>query len=59
MRVAKSITLTDEDRTTLTKWSRGRRIPARLVLRAKIVLAAAEGHENKDIATELGCTRHP
>lgn len=57
MRVAKSITLTDEDRATLTKWSRGRRISARLVLRAKIVLAAAEGRENKDIATELGCTR--
>ena len=26
-------------------------------MRAKIVLAAAEGRENKDIALELGCTR--
>ncbi|MCC7422444.1 MAG: helix-turn-helix domain-containing protein, partial [Planctomycetaceae bacterium] len=34
-----------------------RSTPARLVLRAKIVLAAAEGRENKDIAAELGCTR--
>lgn len=57
MRVAKAIALTDEQRTTLTKWSRGRSTPARLVLRAKIVLAAAGGRENKDIAVELGCTR--
>jgi len=57
MRIAKVITLTDEERVALTKWSRGRSTPARLVLRAKIVLAAAAGRENKDIAAELGCTR--
>jgi transposase len=57
MRVAKAIVLTDEERVTLTKWSRGRSTPARLMQRAQIVLAAAEGRENKDIASELGCTR--
>jgi transposase len=57
MRIAKAITLTDEERVTLTKWARGRSTPARLVQRAKIVLAAAEGRENKDIAAQLGCTR--
>ena len=57
MRVAKAIELSDDDRTTLTKWSRGRSTPTRLVIRAKIVLAAAKGAENKDIAAELGCTR--
>lgn len=57
MRVAKAITLTDEEQVTLTKWARGRRTPARLVQRAKIILAAAEGRENKDIAAGLGCTR--
>jgi len=57
MRVAVSITLTEEERKTLTKWSRGRSTPARLVLRAKIVLAAAEGRENQRIAADLGCTR--
>ncbi len=57
MRVAKVITLTDEERATLTKWSRGRSTPSRLVLRARIVLAAAAGRENKDIAAEFGCTR--
>ncbi len=56
MRVAKAITLTNEERVTLTK-SRGRSTPARLVQRANIILAAADGRENKDIARELGCTR--
>ncbi|MFN8708094.1 MAG: helix-turn-helix domain-containing protein, partial [Planctomyces sp.] len=57
MRIAKTIILTDEERITLMQWSRGRRTPARLVLRAKIVLAAAAGQENRDIAAELKCTR--
>jgi transposase len=57
MRVAKAITVTDEERTMLLKWSRGRSTPARLIQRARIVLAAAEGRENKEIATQLGCTR--
>lgn len=57
MRVAKAIILTDEERVTLTKWARGRSTPARLVLRAKIVLAAADGLENREIASDLGCTR--
>jgi len=46
--------LTDEERAALTRWSRGRRTPARQVVRAKIVLLAAEGRMNKDIAAELG-----
>ena len=57
MRVAKPVALTSEQRATLVKWSRGRSTPARLVQRAKIVLAAADGQENKQIASELGCTR--
>jgi transposase len=57
MRVAKTIVLTDQQRATLTKWSRGRSTPARLVLRANIVLAAAEGRKNQEIGAELGCTR--
>jgi transposase len=57
MRIATAISLTDEERVLLTKWARGRSTPARLVLRAKIVLAAAGGSENKQIASELGCTR--
>ncbi len=57
MRIAIAITLTAEERILLTEWSRRRSTPARLVLRAKMILAAAQGRENKDIAMELGCTR--
>jgi transposase len=57
MRVAKPIVLTDDERRSLLQWARGRKTPARLVQRAKIVLAATEGKENKDIASELKCTR--
>jgi transposase len=57
MRRACEITLTDTDRATLERWSRSRSTEARLVERARIVLLAAEGRENQDIASELGITR--
>jgi transposase len=53
MRVAPKIILTDEDRRLLQRWAKGRVTPARLVLRAQIVLAAAEGKQNKVIAQAL------
>ena len=53
MRIAQPLTLIPEQRATLVRWSRGRSTPARLVLRAKIVLLAADGLMNKDIALEL------
>jgi transposase len=57
MRVAPKVTLTDEQRETLTRWSRGRSTPARLVRRAQIVLLAAEGKENMEIADQLEVER--
>jgi transposase len=57
MRVAPTITLHDDDRQRLERWARGRATPARLVLRARIVLAAAEGKDNQTIAGELGTNR--
>ena len=53
MKTAPIIVLANDERKTLTTWSRGRSTPARLVLRAKIVLAAAEGKTNETIAAEL------
>ena len=53
MRVAVPITLTEDERRTLQKFARGRSTPARLVLRAKIVLHAASGMLNKEIAETL------
>jgi len=57
MRVAPMIILTDEDRQLLQRWAKGRSTPARLVLRAQIVLASAQGKQNKVIAEELGTNR--
>ena len=57
MKIAPTIVLSDDERKTLTTWSRGRSTPARLVLRAKIVLAAAEGKTNEAIAAELGTSK--
>jgi transposase len=56
MRVAVSIPLSIQDRQVLLRWSRGRSTPARLVTRAKIILRAVEGQENKQIAAELQIT---
>ncbi len=57
MRVANPIVLTTEEEAVLMKWSRGRSTPTRVVLRAKIVLAAAAGKRNDEIAADLKCTR--
>lgn len=57
MRTAKRIELSAEERATLEAWSRGRSTPARLVLRAKIVLAAASGDRNDAIASRLATAK--
>jgi transposase len=57
MKIAPIITLSEEERKTLESWSRGRSTQARLVLRAKIVLAAASGKTNEVIAMELGTSK--
>jgi transposase len=57
MRVAPKVTVTDDDRETLERWARGRSNPVRLMQRAQIVLLAAQGQENKDIAAHVGVTR--
>ncbi len=57
MRRAVSIVLTDVERQTMQSWARSRTFPARLVTRAKIVLLAGEGEQNKDIAVKLGMDR--
>lgn len=57
MRTACDIVLTDKERRTLQRCSRGRSTPARLALRSRIVLLAAKGLMNKDIAKEVGTSR--
>lgn len=57
MKTARTIELSSGERQQLERWSRGRRTPARLVLRSKIVLLAAAGTTNKDIARQLSTSR--
>jgi transposase len=53
MRVAPPVILTDDQRQTLEQWARGRSLPARQVERARIVLLAAAGQQDLEIAAEL------
>jgi transposase len=53
MRVAPSVVLTDEQRQALEQWARGRSLPVRQVERARIVLLAASGLQDLEIAEEL------
>ena len=57
MRVACTITLTDPERQQLERWARGRKTPVRLAQRAQMVLLAAEGKQNKEIAAAIGVGR--
>jgi len=57
VRIAPNVTIADEQRRALERWARGRSTPARLVLRARIVLRAAAGLANHVIAQELGTDR--
>src|SRR5262249_61071438 len=47
------ITLTDDERLALSTWSRRPTTAQRIALRAKIILAAADGRSNIAIATDL------
>jgi transposase len=57
MRVAPEIVLTKDERAELSRLSGSRLTSVRLSQRARIVLLAAEGMQNKDIAAQLGVGR--
>lgn len=50
-----TVTLTDEERETLERWARRPSSAQALAMRCRIVLAAADGEQNKDIAARVGC----
>lgn len=54
MRVAPTVQLSSQQREVLEQRSRARSAPARVVERARIVLLAAAGKQNKEIAEQLG-----
>jgi transposase len=58
MRIARPIELNTLQKQKLEQYARARSLPIRLVERARIVLLAAEGKQDKEIAAELGTTAH-
>jgi transposase len=54
MRVAPQVVLTEEQERTLHQWTRGRSLAARQVERARVVLLAAAGKQDLEIAVEVG-----
>jgi transposase len=56
-RPAPALALRDGDRQKLESWLRSRSVKAGLVKRARIVLLAADGVANQDIAARVGASR--
>ena len=48
--------LSDDEREQLVRWSRRRKSAQALALRSRIVLACAEGVDNKAVAARVGCS---
>ncbi len=57
VRIAPEIVLSEEERIELTKLARSKLTSVRLAQRARIVLLAARGLQNKEIAVQLGVGR--
>ena len=56
MRIAPAITLSPEQRTVLESQARSRSLPVRVAERARIVLFAAFGQQDKEIAAVMAIT---
>jgi hypothetical protein len=54
MRVAPHVVLTEDQQRTLQQWARARSLPSRQVERARVVLLAAAGKQDLEIAAEIG-----
>ena len=54
MRVAPPVELTEDHERALQLWARGRSLPVRQVERARVVLLAAAGKQDLEIAAEIG-----
>lgn len=52
-----ALEISDEDRATLTSWTRSRTLPAGRAQRARIVLAVAAGAGTSAVARQVGTSR--
>ncbi len=57
-KVARAVVLPEADRDEMQKWLRASSTPQQVALRARIVLMAAEGKQDLEIASELEVNRH-
>lgn len=57
MNISERIILTTEEQAIIDQWSKGKRLPLRLVQRAQIIQLSANGVYNHDIARRLGVSR--
>lgn len=53
-----ALSLTDPDKEQISAWGHAHSTPQQVVLRCRIVLAAAQGMQDLEIAAELGINRH-
>jgi len=58
MPVAPPVVINDSQRATLDQWARSRSLPARQVERARVVLSAADGKSDLEIAADLRIGNH-
>lgn len=56
MRVAPPVVLNSEQRKTLEQWARSRSLPVRQVQRAQIILLAADGKQDLEIAAAVNAS---
>lgn len=57
MNRAERIVLSPQEQATIQRWAQGKRVPMRLVQRARIIQMAANGEFNHDIARRVGISR--
>ena len=57
-KVARAVALSNADRDQLQNWIKATSTPQQMSLRARIVLMAADGKQDLEIAAELEVNRH-
>src|SRR6266567_4335442 len=57
-KIARPVVLSESNREQLQSWVRAQFTPQQVVLRSRILLMAAEGKQDLDIASELEINRH-
>ena len=57
-KIAAPVALSETERTQLEQWIRAQHTPQQVALRARIILLAAQGYQDLEIAAELNVNRH-